>query len=196
MMNEVLKFIKNPFYRVAGYTSLVWGVAGMVVSTAIAYWGCIHFHGLLHYGGAPNEAWWCFVVEHLAVWLVPSVLIYISSLFLSRSHVRPVDVLGTVAFAQLPFVLLSLCMALPPVREVVTIQSLQAVEQLLYETGWILSVVWIGAVGLLMSIWVLYWIFRAIAISCNLRGRNLWIVFILGAFVGDILCRYLIGLCY
>ena len=195
-MKTLFEFLKNPFYRVAGYTSLVWGVVGIVVSTAIAFLGDIHFHGLLHYGGAPNGAWWCFVVEHLVVWLVPSVLIYLSALFCSRSHVRPVDVLGTVAFAQLPFVLLSLFMALPPMRKVATIQSVQAVDALLTDTPRLLVLVWIGVVSLLLSIWVLYWLFRAISVSCNLKGRNLWIVFIIGAFGGDILCRYLIGLCY
>lgn len=195
-MKKVLNFIKNPFYRVAGYTALVWGVAGIIVSTAIACGGGIHFHGLLHYGGASNEAWWCFVVEHLVVWLVPSVLIYLSSLFAGRSHVRPVDVLGTVAFAQLPFVLLSLFMVLPPMREIATIQSLQAVDQLLSDTGWLLALVWIGAVSLLIVIGMLYWMFRAISVACNLKGRNLWFVFIIGTFGGDLLCRYLIGLCY
>ena len=58
MMKKILEFMKNPFYRVAGYTALVWGVAGIIVSTAIACGGGIHFHGLLHYGGASNEAWW------------------------------------------------------------------------------------------------------------------------------------------
>lgn len=195
-MKTLFEFLKNPFYRVAGYTSLVWGVVGIVVSTAIAFLGDIHFHGLLHYGGAPNGAWWCFVVEHLVVWLVPAVVIYVVSLFVSRSHVRPVDVLGTVAFAQLPFVLLSLFMALPPMRKVATIQSAQAVDALLTDTPRLLVLVWIGAVSLLLSIWVLYWIFRATSVACNLKGRNLWIVFIIGAFGGDVLCRYLIGLCY
>ena len=195
-MKTLFEFLKNPFYRVAGYTSLVWGVVGIVVSTAIAFLGDIHFHGLLHYGGAPNGAWWCFVVEHLVVWLVPSVPIYLSALFCSRSHVRPVDVLGTVAFAQLPFVVLSLFMALPPMCEVATIQSVQAVDALLTDTPRLLVLVWIGAVSLLLSIWVLYWLFRATSVSCNLKGRNLWIVFIIGTFGGDVLCRYLIGLCY
>ena len=112
------------------------------------------------------------------------------------SHVRPVDVLGTVAFAQLPFVLLSLFMALPPMREVATIQSVQAVDALLTDTPRLLVLVWIGVVSLLLSIWVLYWLFRATSVACNLKGRNLWIVFIIGAFGGDVLCRYLIGLCY
>mgnify|MGYP005760786341 FL=1 len=195
-MKTLFEFLKNPFYRVAGYTSLVWGVVGIVISTAIAFVGGVHFHGLLHYGGAPNGAWWCFVVEHLVVWLVPAVVIYVVSLFVSRSHVRPVDVLGTVAFAQLPFVLLSLFMALPPMSEVATIQSAQAVDALLTDTTWLLMLVWIGAVSLLLSIWGLYWLFRATSVACNLKGRNLWIVFIIGAFGGDILCRYLIGLCY
>ena len=195
-MKTLFEFLKNPFYRVAGYTSLAWGVVGIVISTAIAFVGGVHFHGLLHYGGAPNGAWWCFVVEHLVVWLVPAVVIYVVSLFVSRSHVRPVDVLGTVAFAQLPFVLLSLFMALPPMRKVATIQSAQAVDALLTDTTWLLMLVWIGAVSLLLSIWVLYWIFRATSVACNLKGRNLWIVFIIGAFGGDVLCRYLIGLCY
>lgn len=195
-MKTLFEFLKNPFYRVAGYTSLVWGVVGIMVSTVIAFVGGVHFHGLLHYGGAPNGAWWCFVVEHLVVWLVPAVVIYVVSLFVSRSHVRPVDVLGTVAFAQLPFVLLSLFMALPPMRKVATIQSAQAVDALLTDTTWLLMLVWIGAVSLLLSIWVLYWLFRATSVACNLKGRNLWIVFIIGAFGGDVLCRYLIGLCY
>ena len=195
-MKTLFEFLKNPFYRVAGYTSLVWGVVGIVISTAIAFVGGVHFHGLLHYGGAPNGAWWCFVVEHLVVWLVPAVVIYVVSLFVSRSHVRPVDVLGTVAFAQLPFVLLSLFMALPPMSEVATIQSAQAVDALLTDTTWLLMLVWIGAVSLLLSIWGLYWLFRATSVACNLKGRNLWIVFIIGALGGDILCRYLIGLCY
>lgn len=195
-MRAIFEFLKNPFYRVAGYTSLVWGVAGLVVATAVSFCGGIHFHGLLHYGSAPNGAWWCFVVEHLAVWLIPSVLIYISALLCSRSHVRPVDVLGTVAFAQLPFVLLALFMALPPMHEIASIQTLQNVDCLLSDTSLLLAVVWIGAIGLLLSIWVLYWIFRAISVACNLKKRNLWIVFIIGVFGGDLLCRYLIRLCY
>ena len=87
-------------------------------------------------------------------------------------------------------------MALPPMHEIVKIQSLQAADRLLSDTTWLLAVVWLGAVSLLHTIWVLYWMFRAISVACNLKGRNLWLVFIIGIFGGDILCRYLIGLCY
>ena len=195
-MKDSWKFISNPFYKVAGYKADGWGILGIVITTVIAYGADVHFHGLLHYGGAPHSEWWCFVVEHLVIWLIPSLLVYILSLFCSRSHVRPIDVLGTVAFSQLPFVLLALCMTFPPVRHFMSIQSLQAIEDALSDKMFLFSAIWIGALSLLVAIWVLYWIFRAISVSCNLRGRNLWIVFIVGTFGGDILCRYLIGLCY
>ena len=103
-MKDSWKFISNPFYKVAGYKAAGWGILGIVITTEIAYGADVHFHGLLHYGGAPHSEWWCFVVEHLVIWLIPSLLVYILSLFCSRSHVRPIDVLGTVAFSQLPFV--------------------------------------------------------------------------------------------
>ena len=90
----------------------------------------------------------------------------------------------------------ALCMTFPPVRHFMSIQSLQAIEDALSDKMFLFSAIWIGALSLLVAIWVLYWIFRAISVSCNLRGRNLWIVFIVGTFGGDILCRYLIGLCY
>ena len=127
-MKDSWKFISNPFYKVAGYKAAGWGILGIVITTVIAYGADVHFHGLLHYGGAPHSEWWCFVVEHLVIWLIPSLLVYILSLFCSRSHVRPIDVLGTVAFSQLPFVLLALCMTFPPVRHFMSIQSLQAIE--------------------------------------------------------------------
>ena len=53
-MKDSWKFISNPFYKVAGYKAAGWGILGIVITTAIAYGADVHFHGLLHYGGAPH----------------------------------------------------------------------------------------------------------------------------------------------
>ena len=66
-MKDSWKFISNPFYKVAGYKAAGWGILGIVITTEIAYGADVHFHGLLHYGGAPHSEWWCFVVEHLVI---------------------------------------------------------------------------------------------------------------------------------
>ena len=70
MNKQHLYGLINPFERIAGLEALLWGLAGMVVSTVLSYYFGWHYHGLLHFGPAPNPAWWCYAVEHLAVWLI------------------------------------------------------------------------------------------------------------------------------
>ena len=86
MNKQHLYGLINPFERIAGLEALLWGLAGMGVSTALSYYSGWHYHGLLHFGPAPNPAWWCYAVEHLAVWLIPAVMFYLGGLLLSRSH--------------------------------------------------------------------------------------------------------------
>ena len=74
MNKQHLYGLINPFERIAGLKALLWGLAGMVVSTALSFYSGWHYHGLLHFGPAPNPAWWCYAVEHLAVWLIPAVM--------------------------------------------------------------------------------------------------------------------------
>ena len=80
MNKQHLYGLINPFERIAGLKALLWGLAGMVVSTALSYYSGWHYHGLLHFGPAPNPAWWCYAVEHLAVWLIPAVMFYLGGL--------------------------------------------------------------------------------------------------------------------
>ena len=41
-------------------------------------------------------------------------------------------------------------------------------------------------------IWALVWMFQALKVSCNLKGYRLGILYCVGIFGGDVLCRYLI----
>lgn len=121
MNKQHLYGLINPFERIAGLEALLWGLAGMVVSTALSFYSGWHYHGLLHFGPAPNPAWWCYAVEHLAVWLIPAVMFYLGGLLLSRSRIRMVDVLGTVVFAQLPLIVMNLFNFLPPMQKLAQI---------------------------------------------------------------------------
>lgn len=121
MNKQHLYGLINPFERIAGLKALLWGLAGMVVSTALSFYSGWHYHGLLHFGPAPNPAWWCYAVEHLAVWLIPAVMFYLGGLLLSRSRIRMVDVLGTVVFAQLPLIVMNLFNFLPPMQKLAQI---------------------------------------------------------------------------
>ena len=63
MNKQHLYGLINPFERIAGLEALLWGLAGMVVSTALSFYSGWHYHGLLHFGPAPNPAWWCYAED-------------------------------------------------------------------------------------------------------------------------------------
>ncbi len=198
MNNKKVSVWLNPFTRIAGYKSLVWGAVGILIATALCYLGKCHFHGLLHVGSAPNSAWWCFVVEHLMVWLVPAIVIYLLSIFLSRSHVRPIDVLGTIAFAQIPLVFLSAIMLMPVLQEInaMTTPDVAELQAMMSQPNFMAALTLAGFGGLFFLVWTLVWMFKATAVACNLRGGRLWCVYLIGLLGGEALVRYLIALCY
>lgn len=192
MKKQWLSFLINPFERIAGFQALGWGLLGLVVSTAISYFSGWHYHGLLHFGPAPNPAWWCFAVEHLVVWIVPALLFYLGGLILSRSRIRMVDVFGTTAFAQLPLIFINLVNMLPPIQKMINIDmnaKFLVQQHLLFS-------LWLSVIGMIFLIWALVWMFKALKVSCNLKGYPLGILYCVAVFGGDILCRYLINMCY
>lgn len=195
MKKQWMNFLINPFERIAGFQALSWGLLGMVVSTVICYQSGWHYHGLLHFGPAPNPAWWCFAVEHLVVWIVPAVLFYLGGLILSRSRIRLVDVVGTVAFAQLPFILMNLFNLLPPIQNMTKLDMTMSPAEMVAQSGFLLGI-WLSVIGMIFLIWGLVWMYKALKVSCNLKGYQLGILYCVGVFGGDVLCRYLIGMCY
>lgn len=193
-MKTWISFLLNPVRVVAGGRALVWGLLGIAVTIVLSIGADVHFHGILHYGSAPNPAWWCFAAEHLLVFLVPALLLYLTGLLFSRSRIRVVDVFGTIAFAQLPFVGVVLCFFPPAVQRMIQLTPqemlLESNRALLVEAGlWTLpSLVFIGL--------MLIWLGSAISVSCNLRGWRLFVSYVVTLIGGDAICRYLIGLLY
>lgn len=195
MKKNDLTFLINPFIKIAGYQALGWGVSGLCVSTLLSYLTGYHYHGLLHYGPAPNNAFWCYAVEHIVIWLVPALLFYIGSILLSRSHIRLVDMLGTIVFAQLPLIIMNLLQFLPPMQQLAKIDMNMTPEEMLKQPDFLLGV-WLSLIGFVFVIWMLVWMFNALRVSSNLKGYKLGILYCIGVFGGDILCRYLIHFCY
>ena len=182
-MKNKVKLIVNPFIRIAGGQALIWGFLGLIVSTLLCWISGYHYHGLLHFGPAPNPAWWCYLAEHLIVWLIPALLFYLGGLFLSHSRIRVIDVLGTVLFAQLPLLGMNLISLLPAMRMMSQMNMNMSPEEMLAQPYFILAMI-LTLLGLPFLILTLIWMFNALKVSCNLKQWKLWTVALIG-IIGD-----------
>ena len=194
-MKNKVKLIVNPFIRIAGGQALIWGFLGLIVSTLLCWISGYHYHGLLHFGPAPNPAWWCYLAEHLIVWLIPALLFYLGGLFLSHSRIRVVDVLGTVLFAQLPLLGMNLISLLPAMRMMSQMNMNMSPEEMLAQPYFVLAMI-LTLLGLPFLILTLSWMMKALTVSCNLKHWQLWTVALIGIIGGDVLCRLLIAWLY
>ena len=194
-MNQKLNFLLRPFEKIAGLKALSWGLLGLVVSTFLSYASGYHYHGLLQFGPAPNNALWVYAAEHLIVWLVFSVVYYSGGFTLSKSRIRPVDVLGTMAFAQLPLLGANLINMLPVMKQFLSIDPDAPISQLTQENGFMLRML-LSMVVVVFVVWSCICMFNALKVSCNLRKARLGWCFGIGLVAGEVICRILIGTLY
>ena len=194
-MRKILSFLINPFQQIAGYQALAWGLIGMLISTILSWLSGWHYHGLLHFGPSPNPALWCYAIEHITVWLIPVILFYIGGAIFSRSRIRFIDVLGTVAFAQLPLLFKNIMEFSPPMQHLVNmdtnISPTAMAQQPEFASG-----VWLSLIVTIFLIWTLIWMFKALKVSCNLKGYTLGILYTVTICGGEVVIRYLISMCY
>lgn len=195
MKNQRIERMINPFIRIAGVQALLWGALGLVISTVLSGLSDYHYHGLLHFGPASNPAWWCYLAEHLIVWLVPATLFYLGGRIFSHSRIRMVDVYGTVLFAQLPLLGMNLIYLLPPMQSVAQIDPTIPLAEILAIPDFYLAML-LSLLGLPFILFSIVWMFQSVKVSCNLKKSPLWIVAVVGIIGGDVLCRFLIALLY
>lgn len=190
-MEKKWNLILNPFVKIAGWPALLWGVAGLVASVFISYYSGYHWHGLLQFGPAADHSILRYTIEHGVVWLVPSLIFYICGLVFSKSKIRVIDVFGTMAFAQLPFIGMNLFFLTPPMQRLNEIDFNLPLNEIMeiFRQPSIMTAMWISVLAILFLAWVLVWMFKALKISTNLKGTILIISYCVGVFGGDIICR-------
>lgn len=195
MKKETFFLFINPFQKIAGFSALAWGFAGLIAATALSVVTGYHYHGLLHYGAAPNPAWWCYAAEHLIVWLVPALLFYGSALVFSKSRIRIIDVFGTMLFAQIPFVFMTLFALAPPVQKTMNIDPTLPIEQIATQPDFLIGTM-ILLVSMTFLILTLIWMYQALRTSCNLKSGKLIAIYIVGIIASDVICRLIIKQLY
>lgn len=151
----------NPFEKIAGWRALLLGMLGIFLASAIAGFNGTHFTGLHSAIYSVSTGWYVPFFELMLIWVPLTILSTLYCQFFGTSHYRLIDVIGTIAFSMVPYLIIS-------VGGFVRLLPISGQLQL------ILAVILIY----LSLIWSLVLVFHALRVSGNLKQQGLWVGFI------------------
>ena len=191
---KVSLWLFNPFHIVAGLPALTIGLLLLVASGFLASLSNSHFDGVLDFHTGAVRPVWFPVVECLINWVVMSVLLLVSGMLVSKSHIRPVDVFGTQALARAPSLVTACAALLPGFQEGCQFLLLKTTGQVPPEisaSDWaVFSFVTVTAV--LMVVWMVFLMYRGFTVACNVWMGKAIAVFIPALIVGEVVSKVLI----
>ncbi len=180
---SLLKFIANPFEKIAGARALALGLLVLLLAATACHYSGFLFDALLHIGYAGQLHWAVNLLAQGFIWLVPATFFLVAGVILSTSKIRPIDVYGTTALAQAPLLVSLLCAWAVLHNQPLTTDDLMNIS-FLQILGLLASLVFFAL--------AVFWMFKAFKTSCNLKGAKLWGGFLTGLIGGDIALRFII----
>ena len=188
----IVRWMFNPFVRIAGVRSLILGIAGIVAAGLIAAGAGIRFDGLLDVHAGYEVALWVPVVEGMVNWAVFTLILVVAALLFSKSAVRLIDVAGTQALARMPLLLVAAICGLPWIREAFDELALSAIG------GQLTGIPWMGVIaGVVVTlagvVWMVALMWKAFSVSCNMKGGRAIALFVLAVLIGEVVTVLLRG---
>jgi hypothetical protein len=188
-------FLLNPFRYLAGGPALIIGIAIILASGLIASFSHSHFNGVLDFHTWPDTVAVpvvIYLIEGIIDWIILALLLYMLGKALSSSHtIRALDVFGTQALARAPVLLTALAALLPGYQ-----RSIERLGPAALSGSWSLLTdyrsdlaVFIAAVCVCLTaiIWMVALMYRAFAVSCNLKGTRAVISFTVALIASEAL---------
>ena len=173
----------RPFAYVAGWPSLLLGLAILLLTGSMAYLGHVRFDGVLDLHLISSTAGTGF-----SVFLAEQVLNWLSL----RKDFRVTDLLGTQAVARYPALLvaaLALIMPTTDVTRYVAYQFLGVGEPVQLS---ILSIIAFGVfllLSLVLMCYMYYLMYRAFRVSTGIGGAKGIILFLTGLLVAEVISK-------
>jgi len=185
----------NPFRFVAGYKALLLGLVIILASAFIASLGNTNFDGVLDVHTGLEAPMWFFFAEGLINWICMAVPLFFFGLIVSRSSFRAIDVLGTQALARGPYLIAAVVM-LPDanrrIGEYLMARLTQAAPTVAINYADALIFAFAVIVIIMMAVWMVALMYRAYAVSCNIKGARAIITFIVSLIGAEVLSKAVI----
>ena len=193
--SRLCQWLFNPFKFVAGYKALLSGLVIILLSAFVASFGNTHFDGVLDVHTGLEAPLWCFFAEGLIDWVCMAVPLFFFGLIVSCSSFRAIDVLGTQALARGPYLIAAVAM-LPDANrrfgEYLMTKLTQAGPTVAINYADVLIFAFAIILTILMAVWMVALMYRAYAVSCNIRGAKAIATFIVSLIGAEVLSKAVI----
>jgi len=186
--NRLVIWLFNPFQYLAGWQALIVGIIGIVAAALIGSIGNVHFDGVLDLHIGAEAPLWFFIAEGFIDWLSLAIVLLIAGLILKGISFRIIDIFGTQALSRWPM-LFSAAVGMLPANQRVTEALMKMIQNPNQPPVLPIAdtVVFAAAmiVILVMLVWMVAMMYRAYAVSCNLKGAKAIISFIVALLIAE-----------
>jgi len=192
------QWLFNPFRFVAGYKALLLGLAIILLSGFIGRLGNTHFDGVIDVHIGTKAALWYFLAEGIIDWLSIAIGLFFFGLIVSPSAVRMIDVFGTQALARWPYLITAVVMLPEANRRVGAYLMARFTTgiRLAFNYTDMLIFGFAVIVSIFMAVWMVALMYRAYAVSCNVKGAKAVITFVVSLIGAEALSKFSILLLY
>jgi hypothetical protein len=162
-----MKWLINPFERIAGWQALTIGVIVMALTAIIGKINHIIFSGVLYVNTGATFDFSAGFIMQAVIFLALFLTMWIAGVCFSKTKVRAIDVAGTMALARFPMLLLAIVCFLP-----IAPASPYDIPRLIV----------FCLISIPFFVWMVALMYNAYSVSCHLKGGRAIISFI-GALV-------------
>jgi hypothetical protein len=190
--NRLAIWMFNPFMYIAGWQALFTGLTVILVTALIGSTGNVHFDGVLDTHIGRDAPLWLFVAEGFIDWLSMVILLLAAGFTFRGTAFRIIDVFGTQALARWPMLLPAAAGILPANRRVTEELLKMAENPNQFPPLPPLDAVVFAAtmiVILVTSVWMVALMYRAYAVSCNLKGAKAIVSFIVCLMIAEVISK-------
>jgi hypothetical protein len=189
------QYLFNPFIVLAGSKALFLGVVVILLTAFLGSLSNTHFDGVLDVHTGLKAPAWLFFAENLIDWLCMVLFLFLSALIVSRSQWRFIDMLGTQALSRWPTLITALVM-LPDANRRFTEYLMSKLGQsdasaTINSTDAVIFFI-SAIIAVLMIIWMVTLMYKAYAVSCNLKGARAVVTFIISLILAEAVSKVLI----
>lgn len=189
------QWLFNPFKFIAGYQSLLMGLAAILLTSLIGSLSNTHFDGVLDVHTGLRAPLWFFVAEGLINWVSLTIPLFFFGLIISRSSFRAIDLLGTQALARFPYLISAIAFipfAYASRGEDLTAKFMESGFSAIAAPALLLTLGLAIIVTILTVIWMVALMYRAYCVSCNIKGPKAIITFIVSVVGAEVLSKFAI----